>query len=102
MTHPTEQLDDVIHQRVRLGIMAVLTEADEAEFTFLKEQLDLTDGNLNRHLQVLEEAGYIARRRASRSGRVKTWMRATPEGRVAFSSHLATLQLLIDQTKGNS
>ena len=102
MSHPTEQLDDVIHQRVRLGIMAVLTEADEAEFTFLKEQLDLTDGNLNRHLQVLEEAGYIARRRVSRSGRNKTWMRATPEGRKALSGHLATLQLLIDQTKGNS
>lgn len=100
MTHPTEQLDEVIHQRVRLGIMAVLTEADEAEFTFLKEQLDLTDGNLNRHLQVLEQAGYIARRRSDRSGRAKTWMRATPQGRAALSNHLATLQLLIDQTKG--
>ncbi len=102
MTHPTEQLDEVIHQRVRLGIMAVLTEADEAEFTFLKQQLDLTDGNLNRHLLVLEQAGYIARRRASRSGRAKTWMRATPTGRAAFADHLATLQILIDQTKGVS
>jgi DNA-binding MarR family transcriptional regulator len=100
MTHPSGLLDDVIHQRVRLGIMAVLAEADEAEFTFLKEQLDLTDGNLNRHLQVLEEASYIARRRNRLGGRTKTWIRATKSGRAALANHLATLQLLIDQTKG--
>jgi len=100
MTHPAGLLDDVIHQRVRLGIMAVLAEADEAEFTFLKTQLDLTDGNLNRHLQVLEDAGYIARRRSRLGGRVKTWIRATSAGAAALSKHLSTLQRLIDQTKG--
>jgi DNA-binding MarR family transcriptional regulator len=100
MTHPSGLLDDVIHQRVRLGIMAVLAEADEAEFTFLKDQLDLTDGNLNRHLQVLEDAGHIARRRSRSAGRPRTWIRATKSGRVALADHLETLQRLIDQTKG--
>jgi DNA-binding MarR family transcriptional regulator len=80
--------------------MAVLAEADEAEFTFLKEHLDLTDGNLNRHLQVLEDAGYIDRRRSRSSGRTKTWIRATKAGSSALSDHLETLQRLIDQTKG--
>lgn len=100
MTHPSGLLDDVIHQRVRLGIMAVVTEADEAEFTFLKAELDLTDGNLNRHLQVLEDAGYIARRRRKQAGRSRTWIRATKRGRSALTDHLETLQRLIDQTKG--
>lgn len=100
MTHPTGLLDDVIHQRVRLGIMAVLAEADEAEFTFLKQQLDLTDGNLNRHLQVLEDARYVSRRRRKQAGRPKTWIRATKAGRSALNEHLETLQRLIDQTKG--
>jgi DNA-binding MarR family transcriptional regulator len=100
MTHPSGLLDDVIHQRVRLGIMVVLAEADEAEFTFLKDQLDLTDGNLNRHLQVLEDAGYIARRRGRSAGRPRTWIRATRSGQTALADHLETLQRLIDQTKG--
>jgi DNA-binding MarR family transcriptional regulator len=102
MTHPSGLLDDVIHQRVRLGIMAVLAEADEAEFTFLKEHLGLTDGNLNRHLQVLEDAGYVARKRRRHGGRSKTWIRATNAGSSALSEHLKTLQRLIDQTKGTS
>lgn len=100
MTHPIGLLDDVIHQRVRLGIMAVLAEADEAEFTFLKAQLSLTDGNLNRHLLVLEEAGYVARRRRKTSGRSRTWIRSTRAGRAALTEHLENLQRLIDQTKG--
>lgn len=100
MTHPSGLLDDVIHQRVRLGIMAILSEADEAEFTFLREELGLTDGNLNRHLQVLEDAGYVSRRRRRQSGRSRTWMRATKAGHSALDDHLETLQRLIDQTKG--
>jgi DNA-binding MarR family transcriptional regulator len=102
MTHPSGLLDDVIHQRVRLGIMAVLAEADEAEFTFLKQQLDLTDGNLNRHLQVLEDAGYVGRRRRRSGSRSRTWIHATRTGRSALAEHLETLQRLIDQTKGTT
>jgi DNA-binding transcriptional ArsR family regulator len=44
---------------VRLGILAVLAEADQADFGYLKETLELSDGNLSRHLRVLEEAGYV-------------------------------------------
>ena len=102
MTHPTGKIDDVIHQRVRLGIMAVLSVADEAEFSYLKDQLDLTDGNLNRHLAVLEEATYVARRRTTDSGRGRTWIRATAKGRKALETHLATLQRVIDITKGDN
>ncbi|MFD3811078.1 transcriptional regulator [Rhodococcus sp. NPDC058639] len=55
MTHPTSGLDDVVHQRVRLGVLAVLSQAKSVDFVFLKEELGLTSGNLSRHLTVLAE-----------------------------------------------
>ena len=57
MSHPSLKLDDTVHQRVRLGILAVLEEAKRADFSYLRDALDLSDGNLSRHIQVLEEAG---------------------------------------------
>ena len=54
------RLNDVIHGRVRLGIMAYLSTAEEADFSTLKARLDLTDGNLSVHLKKLEEAGFVA------------------------------------------
>src|SRR6266508_3537733 len=55
--HPSLARDETVHQRVRLGILAVLSETTECTFAVLREELDLTDGNLSRHLRVLEEAG---------------------------------------------
>ena len=98
MTHPSRQLDDVVHQRVRLGILAVLAEADRVEFTYLRDQLDVTDGNLNRHLQVLSDAGFV-RVEKRHGGRARTWIAATKSGRGAFADHLARLQQIIDATK---
>lgn len=58
--HPTGNLDDVVHQRHRLGILAVAAEADRVEFSYLKDTLELTAGNLSRHLGVLENAKLLA------------------------------------------
>lgn len=98
--HPSTLLDDTIHQRVRLGLLAVLTEADSADFTYLRERLGLTDGNLSRHLHVLEEAGYVAIEKSADGKRLRTWIHATRQGRKAFSTHLSTLQALIDMAGG--
>src|SRR3712207_8147482 len=57
VTHPARRLDDTVHQRVRLGILAVLREARRADFAYLRDALELTDGNLSRHIAVLEDAG---------------------------------------------
>jgi DNA-binding MarR family transcriptional regulator len=95
-THPSQQLDDTIHQRVRLGILAVLAEADVADFAYLRGRLDLTDGNLSRHLAVLEEAGLVSIAKTFEGKRPRTWVQATKKGRTAFSRHLQALQALID------
>lgn len=97
--HPSQLLDDTIHQRVRLGILAVLAEADSADFAHLKERLDVTDGNLSRHLQVLEAAGLVRIDKSFEGKRPRTWVNATKLGRSAFAAHLSALQQLIDMSR---
>lgn len=97
MTHPSRELDDLVHQRVRLGVLAVLAEADKADFVHLREVLGVTDGNLSRHLSVLEEAGYISLDRTREGNRPRTWVVATREGRQALEDHLASLRQIMNQ-----
>ncbi len=94
-THPSVDLDDVVHQRVRLGILAVLNEAPKADFGELRSILKLTDGNLSRHLTVLEDAGYVSQDKVFESKRPKTWVAITREGRSAFNDEVAALKALL-------
>lgn len=98
MSHPINELDEIVHQRVRLGILAVLAEADRCEFTYLRDRLDVTDGNLNRHLQVLADAGFVKVEKRPH-GRTRTWIVATRAGRQALTDHLDRIQRIIDATK---
>ncbi len=93
--HPSQRLDDTVHQRVRLGILAVLTEPHQADFGFLKDALGLTDGNLSRHLQVLEEAGYVKIAKTFEGRRPRTWVSCTKSGRAAFAAEVAALRELL-------
>ncbi len=102
MTHPALRLDDVVHQRVRLGILAVLEETSRADFGYLKGVLDLTDGNLSRHISVLEEAGLIDVEKGFENRRGRTWISVTPLGREALKSQLAALRELIDRVAAAS
>jgi DNA-binding MarR family transcriptional regulator len=95
VTHPALRLDDTVHQRVRLGILAVLTEARRADFSYLREALELTDGNLSRHLQVLEEAGLVKLEKGFEGRRPRTWVEATKRGRGALEAEMAALRELI-------
>lgn len=95
--HPINGLDDVVHQRVRLGIMAVTHEARRVEFTFLREALDLTAGNLSQHLGVLERAGLIDVEKGYEGRRPRTWISLTKAGTAALRAELATLRVLIRQ-----
>lgn len=88
-------LDDVVHQRVRLGILGVLMEATRADFRFLRDNLELTDGNLSRHLQVLEQAGYVQIDKVFEGKRPRTWVSATELGRDAFNAEITALKLIV-------
>ena len=95
--HPTTVLSELVHQRARLGVLAVVHEADRAEFRFLQDALDLTSGNLSRHVQALEEGGLITVERAIHGKRARTWVRITRAGRKALADEVAQLKRLISQ-----
>lgn len=93
--HPIHQINDDVHQRVRLGILASVHGMAKADFTYLKSTLELTDGNLGRHLEALEQAGLIALSRTTGSGRPRTWVKITAKGRKALRDEVRALQQLL-------
>ena len=89
-------IDEVIHGRVRLGIMAFLAGADSAEFSTLKARLQLTDGNLSVHLRKLEDAGYVEILKAFVDRKPQTQAKITKAGRAAFGRYLQAMTALVD------
>ena len=89
------KIDDVIHGRLRLGIMAYLADAEVASFNELKAALETTQGNLSIQLRKLEDAGYIAIDKSFLDRKPLTRARITPQGRAAFSTYLEQIGKLI-------
>jgi len=100
VTHPAQKLDDTVHQRVRLGILAVLSGTSRADFGFLRDTLALTDGNLSRHIAVLEQAGLVTVEKGYEGKRARTWLHATKAGRAALHDELAALRELLARVDG--
>jgi DNA-binding transcriptional ArsR family regulator len=90
-----QQLDDIIHSRIRLAIISVLIAVDEAEFKFLKEKVKTTDGNLSVHLKKLDEAGYIFVRKEFINKKPVTSHRLSKKGQEAFQMYVERLEKLI-------
>lgn len=89
-------LDRVFHERARLGIVTSLAGHGEGlSFGELKALCDLTDGNLNRHLQVLEEAGFVRIDKGYQGRRPHTRCTLTEEGRARFSDYLRVLEEVV-------
>ena len=99
-SHPALALNDTVHQRVRLAILAVLSETPECKFSTLRDELNLTDGNLNRHLRVLEEARLLKVTKGYEGRRPCTWLRLTRQGKDALRAELTTLENLVKRLKG--
>ncbi len=95
MSHPSQRLDDAVHQRTRLGILAVLCEGGRADFAYLRETLELTDGNLSRNIRRLEDAGYVRVEKVIEGRRPRTWLSATRAGRQALDTEVAALREII-------
>lgn len=89
------RIDDVIHGRLRLGVMAILAGEETADFNALKARLQATDGNLSVHLRKLEEAGYVAIEKSFSGRKPLTRVRLTPEGRAAFVAYLDAISRLV-------
>ena len=88
------KFDPVIHPPVRLQIMAMLVEVQDAEFAVLRDQTKVSDSLLSKHLAALVEAGHVKLRKEPSKGRVRTWASATRGGRSAFAGHVAALRAL--------
>ena len=97
------ELDDIIHQPLRLRIMAALNALPAAtglEFSKLKKLTGATDGNLGAHIETLAKAGYVSVEKAFVGKKPQTTVTATAAGRGAFARHVATLQEIIAASGG--
>lgn len=88
------ELDPVIHAPVRLQLCVILSATDEAEFALLREETGVSDSVLSKQLRQLEEAGYVAVRKATVASRQRTWVSLTAAGRRALRGYLRTLAQL--------
>jgi DNA-binding MarR family transcriptional regulator len=91
-----ETIDEVIHGRVRLGIMAYLSGAGSADFNGLKARLQATDGNLSAHLRKLEGAGYVTIDKSFVDRKPLTRVSLTDVGRKAFTQYLDAMGRLVE------
>lgn len=88
-------IDEVIHGRLRLGVMAYLASGGAADFNELKARLQATDGNLSVHLRKLEEAGYVAIDKSFVGKKPLTRVSLTETGRTAFIRYLDAMAKLV-------
>ena len=95
-----EDLDAVIHERVRLSIVSVLAARRKVAYLELRSLLDLTDGNLAGHMRVLEKAGYVEFEKQIVDRKTRTTYRLTPRGRKAFQRHVEQLEKLLHPKEG--
>jgi DNA-binding MarR family transcriptional regulator len=96
---PFLQLDRVIHEKGRLPIVSLLAASDELSFTELKEQLNMTDGNLSVHIKTLQEAGFVSVTKSVQNRRPLTTVSLTTAGRKAFTNYIDLLEQIVRQAK---
>lgn len=89
------EIDDVIHGRLRLGVMAYLSTVSPAAFVELKAKVNATDGNLSTHLSKLEEAGYVRIEKKFEGKKPLTLVHLTDRGRAAWIEYLGRIQALL-------
>ena len=97
---PFLQLDRVIHEKGRLGIMSLLAASPQLAYTELRDTLNMTDGNITAHLRTLQESGYVAVTKSFQGGRPLTTFALTAQGRQAFAAYIDLLEQIVQQSKG--
>lgn len=89
------QLDRLVHSRIRLAVLSILAAVEDAGFTYLRDQVNTTDGNLSTHMKKLEEAGYVEVEKRFRDRKPQTRYRMTSEGREAFREYVDRLERIV-------
>lgn len=92
MTHPRHELDDLLGHPVRFSIVAMLVAASKVEFSFVRDQLEVSDSMLSKQVSALEQAGYVKVDKGFIGKRARTWLSITRVGRSTFERHLAALR----------
>jgi DNA-binding MarR family transcriptional regulator len=87
-----EPLDPLIHSQVRLAVLSILVSVENADFNYLKQATETTDGNLSTHLTKLEEAGYVAVIKSFRGKKPATTCTITSKGKAAFARYIKVLE----------
>ncbi len=93
------KIDDVIHGRIRLGIMVYLAQSEVADFTTLKTALETTQGNLSIHLRKLEEAGYVTVDKSFLDRKPLTRLRLTKAGHKALAAYVTAMAQLVEDMR---
>lgn len=96
----SNDLDKVIHERMRLGIISALAANAKLSFTELKTLLNTTDGNISVHARKLEDAGYVTLEKSFKGRMPLTEYKITKEGREALTRYLDHMEALIKAMKG--
>lgn len=96
-----ETIDDVIHGRIRLGVVAYLSAVEHAVFAELRDKVGATDGNLSAHLRKLEDAGYVRVEKRFVGRKPQTRLALTDVGRRAWQAWLSRIELLRKATTGD-
>ena len=90
-----KQLDNLLHSRIRLAIVSILTNYEEVEFTYLRDSIGATDGNMNTHLKKLEDAKYIGVRKIFVERKPRTFYSLTDEVNIAFRDYVSQIERFI-------
>ncbi|WP_433304591.1 transcriptional regulator [Actinoplanes sp. CA-030573] len=86
-----------VHQRIRSGILSIVVATDEADFAYRKTALNISDGSLSRHLDVLAAQRLVTIREGYHSKRPRTWVSISGHGRAAYAAAMAALRQLADR-----
>ena len=92
MSHPRHELDDLLGHSVRFSIVALLAAAQQADFGFVRDSVEVTDSVLSKQMTTLEEAGYLKVKKGFVGRRPRTWLALTGDGRRRFGRHLNALR----------
>lgn len=96
MTAAFKKLDPLLHSELRLGVMSLLMELEEADFNYLKEKTESTSGNLSIQLEKLETAGYISIEKGFSGKRTRTVCRITEKGEQAFIEYVDSIRSYLE------